>query len=360
MLQISSARMMGRVCAHLPSIGTFNSIRGSFSAFEQLEQGVLEGKIIFPLQAPGPCPEGSMTERSGMNQNGHQPWPIFWVRTDDARLIGDILRWRDANNRICSDSDFKIQKRVKFKIGTLFLDLFVPKPLILPGAWTSIVSSWGNGSNYYHWMLDCLTRLMVRESLPEHTRILIPQSNHPFVQETLEMLSVDADSVAFTEKCLQPERYYCCSPAAMTGVWNPLGYEWLKTKFSAFMQTANSGKSVFFTRRGGTRVPPNLAKIEKTFGDAGFSIIDCGALTVKKQIEIASSATAIAGIHGAAMTNLLWSSTRTPVMEIFDPDFLNACYEQIAFHNNLKYSHLMQDDPNISSKILNWVNNALP
>ena len=31
------------------------------------------------------------------------------------------------------------------------------------------------------------------------------------------------------------------------------------------------------------------------------------------------------------MTNLPWANPETPVLEFFQPGYLNACYEQIAF-----------------------------
>lgn len=60
-------------------------------------------------------------------------------------------------------------------------------------------------------------------------------------------------------------------------------------------------------------------------------------IPVREQISVTSAAPAIAGFHGAAMTNLLWANPGTPVLEIFSPEYLNACYEQIAFHHCMAY-----------------------
>jgi capsular polysaccharide biosynthesis protein len=224
----------------------------------------------------------------------------------------------------------------------------------LPGAWTSVLSNWNDGRNYFHWLLDGLTRLAVREQLPEPTKILIPANSPGFVTETIRLLGLEDQAVPAPGACLQPERFYFCSPSAMTGVWNPQGYQWLRRKFSPYFAETDSGQPVFLTRRGASRLPDNLAEIEAFFLSQGFRIVDCGSLSVHDQIRAISGAPAIAGLHGAAMTNLLWAAPETPVLEIFQPGYLNACYEQIAFQGSLAYEHAARRAGDALGKIGSW------
>jgi hypothetical protein len=347
--------LLDRLLAYLPSIGSFRPLKGSFSAWDRLKLGKLEGGVIRESQEAGPCPPGSVTERASMQQHDHQPWPVFWVRSDDARLVGSLLHWRDPNDLICHEGAFRYPERRRLSEDRYFAQIIVPKPITLPGAWTSITSNWADGTNYYHWMADGLTRLLVREYLPEETRILLPSKTPSYIHETIEMLGLSEVSCTAPSPCVRPERFYFCSPTAMAGVWNLLGFDWLRDRFISYRNPSATGKPVFLTRRGATRMPPMLEGIENLFAKHGFKIVDCGKLTVKQQIQATSSAPAIAGLHGAAMTNLLWAHPGTPVLEIFDPTYLNACYEQIALSGNLKYSyyigHLHQD----LSDILKWI-----
>ena len=336
---LQGVRMMERICGGLPGVGRFRPLRGSFSALALLDQRNLAGEVLLRAQLPGPCPRGSMTELVGIRQNDHQPWPIFWVRSDDARLVGKMLHWRDRGDRLCSEGVFHLHQRLRLGEDRIFAQILVSKPTLLPGAWTSIASNWGNGLNYFHWMLDCLTRLKVRESLPEPTRILVPSAARGFMSETLEMLGLAGQVECTSAACVQPERFYFCTPTAMTGMWNPFGYDWLRKSFASFYHPASSGPPIFLTRRGGARVPVNITELEAMFIGHGFAIVDCGVISVKEQMRLASNAPAIAGLHGAAMTNLLWAQPEVPVLEIFEPGYLNACYEQIAFHGKLLYCH---------------------
>lgn len=347
-------RSFDYLCGKLPRVGIFRPLRSEFSAFIRLEQQSLSGTVLLHRQSIGPCAPGSMTQRAGMHQNNHQPWPVFWVRSDTARLVGRSFLWRDESDHWCREDAYSSPVRVRPRDDRLFAQTFVRQPLFLEGAWTSIVSKWGLGNNYYHWMMDCLTRLRVREALPEPTRILIPRKSLGFVGETLDMLGLASLAESPVASALQPERYYFCSPTAMTGAWNPYGFNWLREKFAPFCQTAVDGKAVFLTRRNAARIPSCLPEIEDIFTRYGFMVVDCAALSVREQMRIASGAPAIAGLHGAAMTNLLWAQPGTPVIEIFSPHWLNGVYEQIALHFNLNYQSYIMNHVNDMTHLNNW------
>ncbi len=349
-----------RIAAKLPSAGPFHPVKGNFSAHRLLQEGRLEGEVLREQQAPGPCPPGSMTARSGLGQHDHQPWPVFWTRTNNARIVGALRQWRDPAGRVCSEGSYHLLERRRLGEDRLLAPWFPGKETNLRGAWTSLASNWGDGRNYFHWITDNLTRLLVRERLPETTRVLIPQTRHGYVRESLEMLGVLDVCEMRDDPCLQPERYYFCSPLAMTGVWNPLGWDWLRERFLPHFRTAGSGRPVFLTRRAGTRVPATLARIESIFSDAGFDVVDCGKLAFREQIAMASGAPALAGIHGAAMTNILWCRPGTPVLEIFQPEYLNACYEQIAFQGQLDYAVSVLEGESPLREIEDWLARCQP
>lgn len=349
------AKGADRLCSHLPAIGKFKPLHGPFSAYQQLKNGNLTGEVLFEKQSTGPCPPDSITARCGMSQQDHQPWPVFWTRSDDARLVGNLLHWRDTADRICLEGCYHFPGRRRLGEDRLLAQLIVPPARHLKGAWTSIASNWGDGRNYFHWITDNLTRLRTWEQLPEPTRILIPSSRAGYVRESLEMLGISEVCETYKEPSLAPERFYFCSPLAMTGVWNPLGFDWLRERFGKYFLAPSSGRPIFLTRRSSTRIPDQLSEIETMFSKAGFEIVDCGKIGFRAQIEAASGAPAIAGIHGAAMTNILWAHPQTPVLELFQPAYLNACYEQIAFQGELDYSAIVLEGSEPLRRIKEWV-----
>lgn len=354
----NTVKGLDAVAARLPRFRGFQPLKGTFSAYAELTQGRLPGGILAEHQTPGPIPVGSITQRSNLNQHDFQPWPVFWTMAEDARLVGKIRVWRNPGDHYCSEGNYHLTEKRRLSEDRLLAQIHPGEPTLLAGAWTSIASNWGDGRNYYHWITDNLTRLRLREELPEPTRIILPTASAPYIKESLELLGISHECEMPEQHCLRPDRYYFCSPLAMTGVWNPLGFDWLRKRFSQHYLTAHSGQPIFLTRRSANRVPDQLELIEQTARDCGFQIVDCGSLTMRRQIELASAAPAIAGIHGAAMTNILWSVPGTPVLELFQPTYLNGCYEQIAFQGNLTYqAHLLEGEKTLDD-IKTWLRHA--
>ena len=344
-----------RVMALLPAWGRLGPPKGYFSALQQLHHGSLEGSVLWDHQPSGDCPPGSMTEKCGMRQHDYQPWSGFWTLASDAQLVGRLRQWRDPDGNVCLEDNYGRAQRNWSKEGGFWSQVWLEEPERLEGAWMSPLSIWSDGKNYYHWLTDSLTRLMLREHLPESTKILVPENAARFVTETLHLMGLSELCEAPKSRNLLPERFYFCAPTAMTGAHNPIGYDWLRKTFKSHMGEEGSGSPVFFTRRSGTRVPPLLERLETFFSSAGFEIVDCGELPVREQISVTSSASAIAGIHGAAMTNLLWAAPGTRVIELFQPDFLNACYEQIAFQGRLEYSWRIMNETFHEAALENWL-----
>lgn len=351
---LKSLNLLHRAASHLPACGSFRPLRGRFSAFDLVERGRLEGEVVAAQQPVGSCPPGSMTERAGFRQHDHQPWPVFWARSKDARLVGRMLLWRDRGERVCSEAVYGIDGRRRLGEDGLLAQFFVPAPELVAGAWTTLTSPWNDGRNYYHWLLDGLARLSLCRDFPEQPGILLPPGLPRFALETLSLLGLEGRTREVTSRCIQPETYYFCAPTAMTGVWNPDAFRWLRDRFSSYFMPPKSGSPVFLTRRGNARVPTNLDEIEANFSARGFEIVDCGAIPVKRQIEMVSAAPAVAGLHGAAMTNLLWATPATPVIEIFEAGYLNGCYEQIAFHGDLNYRLLINTGPGAIRLLDEW------
>ncbi|MEO8613574.1 MAG: glycosyltransferase family 61 protein, partial [Luteolibacter sp.] len=165
----------------------------------------------------------------------------------------------------------------------------------------------------------------------------------------------DSETMVAEHSCIQPETYYFCSPGSMTGAWNPMGYDWLRRNLSRHFLEAKSGPPIFLTRRSSVRMPENLPLIEDALVAKGFEIVDCSQHSVRSQITKISAAPMIAGLHGAAMTNLLWAPPQTPVIEIFQPGHLNGCYEQIAFHGSLIYSYGINEANGIPKFLMDWL-----
>lgn len=91
-------------------------------------------------------------------------------------------------------------------------------------------------------------------------------------------------------------------------------------------------RRLFVTRTGGGwRSVSNIGELERIAERLGFDVVDPGALPLDEQIELFAGARAVAGIHGAALTNLLFRAGHPlDLFEIFSPDWLESMYFEVC------------------------------
>jgi len=320
-----ATRIGASFLSYLGPIGRFQPLRGYFSAYQLLKKKKISGAILKERQS---------------------------TRADIAASI---------NER--AEASYGFTKRMNIRSQRFFDNAYLDKPEKLSGAVTSLLTNWTSGNNYYHWIIDALPRLAIRESLPETTRMIIPNSSMRFVQESISLLGLEDLCIIPTSNHLICERFYFISPTAQTGHWNPFAYDWLRRKFSTYFSSSSSISRLFFTRKGCKRIPNNIGEIEALFERNGFYIVDAGKLTMIEQIALSSSARCIAGLHGAAMTNLIWSKKQIPILailEIFESTYLNACYENIAVYNECYYHYIFCDISDAQHHITQWISELPP
>lgn len=347
--------LLDLICSKLPKYKRFRPLRGSFQAQSLLKNHSIEGEFLHETLPTINVPSYSVCKKAGIHQEKNNPSSIFWVRTNDACLVGKTLRWRNHRDEVCFEGDFGQFDRLVISDGGVFSQSYLNDPIMLEGCWTSITSNWSRGDNYYHWMLDSLTRLLVREKLPENAKILLPNCIHNFVKETIELIGLDDEVTWIKPGSYICENYYFCPPLAPTGYYNPLGYDWLTNKFSSYFEPPDRTFKVFLTRRNTVRLPKNIKEIEAILASHGFNIIDAGEHTVLEQIKLISKSTVVVGLHGAAMTNLLWASPNIKVLELFESKYYNACYELIAIHRRQNYNFLTVDNCQFNSQLDSWL-----
>jgi capsular polysaccharide biosynthesis protein len=102
------------------------------------------------------------------------------------------------------------------------------------------------------------------------------------------------------------------------------------------------GERIYLSRQDATgRRLKNESDLWERLEPLGFQRIFAGQLTFAQQATIFSQAKIIIGIHGAALTNLVFASERTKIIELFPEDYTNSCYRVIALHGRLRYFYAL-------------------
>jgi capsular polysaccharide biosynthesis protein len=85
----------------------------------------------------------------------------------------------------------------------------------------------------------------------------------------------------------------------------------------------------------------NEVEVREFFMRKGWALIAPEKLSIPDQIALFRDAEAIAGVHGSAFTNLVWSSPGARVLELVPENFLAGAFEWLARANGLRHDFLV-------------------
>ena len=324
----------------LPPSWSMGLPRGVYSDFALLlaQPPRYEGCIVLTDQGTPPSSPDSMMVLANKNQHGQQPWPIFWIRHPQAELISPSLAHISADGLISQEAVYcRSLKDPRLRDAPAYNYFRGPRARapFLEGNWTSIISRWMRTDviqPYGHWLKDSLPRLALLPEFPPDTRILVPAAKQSFQVEALSLLGV-LDRCRWTsEEHLVVENYYFSSPPSMIASYSPYVVDWLRRTFLPRVKPPESPlpKRLYLRRRGIVRNVVDEPRILDFFQGLGWTIIDPSTLSFSEQVQLFSQAEAIAGPHGSAFSNLIWSTAKCKVLEIFSDSYLCGNAEWIS------------------------------
>jgi hypothetical protein len=306
--------------------------KGSFSIYQSLRhENRRPGRVVLTDQGAPTTTPGSLQIVSGLNQHACQPWPVFWSRHQNARLVTPSLALLDERKRLCRES---VYGDICLGDDPAWLYPWLPKPILLAGNWTSIVSRWAPNDGvpmFTHWILDALPRLALLPEFPPDTKILVPSKLAGYQKETLQLLGLTGRCRLSPERHLILENYYFSSPTAMLDCYNPFGVNFLREKFLPLADKNYSGPKKFLIHRSNkSRGIINEAEVYEFFRKSGWEIVDTEKLTFAQEIKLFNDAEAISGVFGSGFTNAVWCRPGCKLLPFVADCWLDGYVEWIA------------------------------
>lgn len=216
----------------------------------------------------------------------------------------------------------------------VFLRSRLPRIEDVPGS-LAVLATRGGSVNYYHFLLDVLPRLAVLEAcLPDAKpdALYLPTATR-YQHELLALTGFDAATIVETRKhrAVRAETLLVPSlpnPDELAPGWL---VGWLRDRLPA-AATSDKPRRIYVTRgsRPHTRRLETEAELWPQLEARGFTRIDPGTMSVRDQIDHFAAAEAIIGVHGAALTNLLFARPGVRVLELFAPAYLKHCFWSIT------------------------------
>lgn len=196
------------------------------------------------------------------------------------------------------------------------------------GIWTSA----SNTPYFYHFLIEDIARIARINEVFPHIKVAIRSNQEKWKYELLEYFGFAYQ--VFKERNLNFQNYVTSKGGEHQ---NSTGIEALRRSVFSHNNQAEKSK-VLITRRGLARENTSLEDaIANHLTGKGFKLVSPELLSVKDQIEIFSNATKIVGIHGGALTNIIWCKPGTQIIEIQNHPYRTRDFEILAHRNNLEY-----------------------
>lgn len=185
----------------------------------------------------------------------------------------------------------------------------------------------GNASGHFgHFVLEGLARLWALDHLSARRRarlrfLVYEPELRPFARELLELTGVPADRIVHAAPVDRVGRLITADPAMSTHYWitEPMQRVWWRATAGL---SGVPTRRVYLSRRAARqRILVNEEEIEAVFAEAGFEIVRPETLALREQVELAHSASHLAGAVGSQMYLAAFQQPGASTLVLAPPNF---------------------------------------
>jgi capsular polysaccharide biosynthesis protein len=216
----------------------------------------------------------------------------------------------------------------------VFLNPLPPPPARIGGR-LGVLAQRGDG-NYYHFLMDSLTKIGVLEQAPgiAPPDIWYVPAQTRFQRELLDLFGIGASQRidAGEQPHVQADCLVVPGPPAMTEKCPPWAVEFLRSRLLPHVDTSAPRRNIYITRgpSANNRSILNETELVEMLAAHDFVHVDPGELSVVEQIRTFATANIIVAPHGAALANIIFASPGSTLIELFPVGCLLAHFWRLA------------------------------
>jgi hypothetical protein len=245
------------------------------------------------------------------------PWDgIVWI--EDSYIVGESIGSLRQHFGACRlDPDFK---KLKNKKGVYVLC---------------------EPTGFYHFMFEAFpTALRALELHPE-AKILLPINIPAYVKDALNLAGLD-DRIDYENEIVRVEKVILFSRIEHSGFVDPDDIQQIKSSLADCVSSSEkvSPTKIFISRADSPkRGVKNERELHALVKRIGFRVVCLENMSLKEQIIIFSNADVVMGFHGAGFSNIIFSSEKCHVIELFRSDHFNDCFARLAVAAGKPYTY---------------------
>ncbi|NJR22921.1 MAG: tetratricopeptide repeat protein [Richelia sp. CSU_2_1] len=212
-----------------------------------------------------------------------------------------------------------------------------------------------SGNVYFHWMVDVLPRIeLLRRSgwnLGEIDWFLVNSYRHEFQRESLRILGIPEAKVLESDRFphLQADELIVPSFPGYLGWPSGWAIDFLRREFlpgiggrsSSRVSLTNFPKRIYISRsKARYRRVLNEADVVEVLAKYGFVSVLPELMSLEEQIACFAGAEAIVAAHGSGLTNTVFCTAGTKVIELVSPHYISHYYWGISQYLQLEHYFL--------------------
>ena len=268
-------------------------------------------------------------------------------------IVPEARAWGDELNSAVITSDNKVLTDISSGTPELIMSSYKLFPAHKLNGTIAFLSVKFGGGGYYHWMFDIVARisLLYQTSIDISTidKFVVNKFQTKFHKETIKDLGIPENKIV--ESCnyphIQANRLIVPSIPVNSGFriakWT------CKSLKNIFLSKPTSRQSLYPERiyisrnQVSKRRVINENEVVSLLEKFGFKIIFLESMSIREQALYLANTKVVVAPHGAGLSNLVFCSSGTKVIEFFAPEYILVCYWLISNICGLEHYHLIGD-----------------
>lgn len=242
--------------------------------------------------------------------------PTFAATIEGGRIDAKTGFLMDRKGQILIESNVsRLEEMDRYRLA----DVVHEPHQTLEGAIVSLVHPWA--SNYAHWLLDFLPRVILAERLGFAGRYALLEKRPGFNAASLGCLGIPPERIVdLGHPFGQAERLFVPVTARGTLMPRPEYVAEIRKRSHASvgMTDAAPSRRLYISRKAAERAIVNEAELLPILEKRGFEILQPETMTFEQQVAAFAEAEILAGPHGAGMYNGMFMQPGSMVLEIMN------------------------------------------
>jgi capsular polysaccharide biosynthesis protein len=215
----------------------------------------------------------------------------------------------------------------------------------IDGSAVWLVDIWAG--NYYHWLVEALPKLLSTQLEPDGINVVLPlQFKHSgFHAESLKLLNAQVSYFDEVSERVHFSEVYVPLNVSLGGIANPWFISRLREYFrSVIVYDPTRKRKIYCSRQlAEKRKIVNEKRLTELLITEGFEVVCWEQLSFAQQVQVAAESVFLLALHGAGLTNMMFMSVGSIVVELTRTRENNHCYKYLAHAADLKYFTLQSE-----------------